>query len=44
MVVLQDQPNPTGYAVICHSVDLIDGGKRVSPRSSVFCFVPPTES
>ena len=43
--VLLHQTNPTGSPVICHSVTLTDGGRRIDPRAStVFCFVPPSES
>jgi hypothetical protein len=43
--VLLHQTNPTGSAVICHSVTLTDGGRRIDPAAStVFCFVPPSES
>lgn len=42
-VVLQHATNPTGNPVICHSMDLEDGGTHVSPRSTVFCFIPAGE-
>lgn len=42
-VVLQHQSNPTGNAVICHSM-VLDPAMHVSQQSTVYCFVPPTES
>ena len=42
-VVLQRQDNPTGNAVICHSVNLEMGG-TVAADSQIYCFIPPTES
>lgn len=43
-VVLQKQSNPTGNAVICHSMNLTQGGNHVKPDSPIWCFIPPMES
>lgn len=42
--VLLHQDNPTGSAVICHSVNLARGGGIDPAATTVFCFIPPTES
>lgn len=41
--VLPNTSNPTGNAVICHSIDrLMSGG--INPQASIWCFIPASES
>jgi hypothetical protein len=46
--ILLNQTNPTGNAVICHSVTLSDptgnGTRGDAAAATVFCFIPPAES
>ena len=42
--VLLHQDNPTASAVICHSVNLARGGDIDPAATTVYCFIPPTES
>ncbi len=42
--VLQHQSNQAGEAVICHSLSWGMGGKPDPSTTTVWCFVPPTES
>jgi hypothetical protein len=44
-VVLQQQDNPTGEGVICHSTSWAMDGRSLDPKSiAIWCFVPPSES
>jgi hypothetical protein len=44
-VVLNNQDNPTGEGVICHSMTWTTDGKTIDPKGvAIWCFVPPSES
>lgn len=42
--VLEQHDNPTGNAVICHSMVISMDGEIKPETSTVFCFIRPTES
>lgn len=42
--ILFNQSNPTGTAVMCHSMSIDLAGHVTKDRNTVFCFIPPTES
>ena len=43
-VILQNQSNPTGSAVICHSSYNAMGGRVDPQKATIWCFIRPTES
>lgn len=40
--IINNSSNPTGNAVICHSIDRTMHG--INPNAMIWCFVPPSES